>query len=291
MMSILLNRPPRGRSEAFAPESWSLRTRIGMPAIGRGQNHPHGPGTGPDRRVSPLPESIQWAVMGDPLIEVRGLAFRYPDGTEALRGVDFVLREAETVAIFGANGSGKTTFLNHLVGLLEGEGSVSVCGMEVDESNLPAVRQRVGMLFQDSDDQIFMPTIEEDVAFGPLNMGLDEETVRNRVNRSLDQVGLNGQRTRPPHHLSAGERRRAALAGVLATEPEILLLDEPASFLDPPGRKALIQTLRSLPQAKVLVTHEVAVAEALAARAVFFEHGRITGEGSVAEIANRFDWH
>lgn len=228
--------------------------------------------------------------MGNLLIDVRDLAFRYPDGTHALRGINFVLRKAETVAIFGANGSGKTTFLSHLVGLLRGEGSVTVCGMDVNDSNLPAIRQRVGMLFQDSDDQLFMPTIEEDVAFGPLNMGLDAATVQQRVNRCLEQVGLNGQRKRSPHHLSAGERRRAALAGILAMEPEILLLDEPATFLDPPARKGLIQTLQSLPQAKILVTHEVALAESLSDRAVFFEDGAVAGEGSVSEVAGRFDW-
>lgn len=228
--------------------------------------------------------------MSGPLIDVRNLTFRYPDGTQALSDVTFVLRRAETVAVFGANGSGKTTFLNHLVGLLAGDGDLFVCGMAVSKSNLPSIRQRVGMLFQDSDDQIFMPTIEQDVAFGPLNLGLDPAAVRERVDRCLAQVGLNGQRSKPPHHLSAGERRRAALAGILATEPEVLLLDEPATFLDPPARKALVETLRSLPQAKILVTHEVQLARALASRAVFFEEGRIVAEGDVSEIADRFDW-
>ena len=228
--------------------------------------------------------------MSDPLIEVRNLTFRYPDGTEALRNVSFVLRQSETVAIFGANGSGKTTFLNHLVGLLAGDGYVTVCGMAVSKANLPSIRQRVGMLFQDSDDQIFMPTVEQDVAFGPLNMGLDSAAVKDRVDRCLAQVGLNGQRSKPPHHLGAGERRRAALAGILATEPEILLLDEPATFLDPPSRRSLVSTLRSLPQAKVLVTHEVQLASALAGRAVFFEKGRIVAEGGVDELADRFGW-
>ena len=229
--------------------------------------------------------------MGDLLIDVRGLAFRYPDGAEALRGVNFRLRRSESVAVLGANGSGKTTFLNHLVGLLSGqEGSVRVCGLPVTAANLGPIRQRVGMLFQDADDQIFMPTVEDDVAFGPLNLGLSPEVVRERVERSLKQVGLNGQRSKPPHNLSAGERRRAALAGVLATEPEILLLDEPATFLDPPGKRQLVRTLRALPQSKVVVTHEVGVAEALADRAVFFERGTIVAEGTVTEIADRFDW-
>lgn len=229
--------------------------------------------------------------MSDLLIDARNLTFRYPDGVQALQDVSFVLRQGETVAVFGANGSGKTTFLSHLVGLLDGGGTVDVCGMRVDASSLFEVRQRVGMLFQDSDDQIFMPTIEEDVAFGPLNMGLGPEEVQVRVDRALALVGLNGERSRPPHRLSAGERRRAALAGILAVEPEVLLLDEPATFLDPPARNALINTLRSLPQAMVLVTHEIALAEALANRAVFFEDGRIVAEGPVREVADRYNWY
>lgn len=230
------------------------------------------------------------AEVGDAVIDVRDLRYRYPDGVEALRGVNFVLHRAETVAIFGANGSGKTTFLSHLVGLLRGEGLVEVCGLTVNGANLSLIRQRVGLLFQDADDQIFMPTLEEDVAFGPLNMGLDPAQARQRVDRCLEQVGLAAERDRPPHRLSPGARRRAALAGVLAMEPEVILLDEPATFLDPPARKALIETLRALPQAKILVTHEVALAEGLADRAVFFEAGRIVAEGGVREIADRFAW-
>ena len=224
------------------------------------------------------------------LIEVQNLHYSYPDGSEALRGVNFTLREAETVAIFGANGSGKTTFLNHLVGLLHGEGSVTICGMVLNSKNLPAVRQRIGMLFQDSDDQIFMPSLQEDVAFGPLNMGMDEEQVQTLVDHCLKEVGLFEERHRAPHHLSAGDKRKAALAGVLAMKPEIILLDEPATFLDPPARKALINSLRSLPQSKILVTHEVSLAEGLADRAVFFKDGRNIAEGSVREIAERYSW-
>lgn len=222
---------------------------------------------------------------------MRDLEFRYPDGTLALQDVSFTLRPGETVAVFGANGSGKTTFLSHLVGLLRGSGRITVCGMDLSDRNLSAIRQRVGLLFQDSDDQIFMPTVEEDVAFGPRQLGLSPDDVQRRVESSLAQVGLNGQRSKPPHHLSAGERRRAALAGLLATRPEILLLDEPATFLDPPARRALVATLRSLPQAKIVVTHEVSLARELAGRAVFFEKGQIVANGPVAEIAHRYQWH
>ena len=224
------------------------------------------------------------------VIEVRDLRYAYPDGVEALRGVDFTLHEGETVAVFGANGSGKTTFLSHLVGLLQGQGTVKVCGLEVNRENLPAVRQRVGMLFQDSDDQLFMPTVEEEIAFGPLNLGLDVEEVERRIESCLSDVGLSEFRRRAPHHLSAGQKRRAALAGVLAMQPEIILLDEPATFLDPPAKHALVSTLKKLPQAKILVTHDPALAESLATRAVFFEQGCIVAEGTVQELTETHAW-
>ncbi len=228
--------------------------------------------------------------MPEVVIEVRDLRYSYPDGVEALRGVDFTLHERETVAVFGANGSGKTTFLSHLVGLLHGQGSVSVCGLDTTRENLPAVHQRVGMLFQDSDDQLFMPTVEEDVAFGPLNLGLGVEEVERRIETCLSDVGLSEFRQRAPHHLSAGQKRRAALAGVLAMQPDVILLDEPATFLDPPAKQALVSTLQKLPQAKLLVTHDPALAESLATRAVFFEQGRIVAEGSVRELTEEFAW-
>ncbi len=224
------------------------------------------------------------------VIEVRNLRYAYAGGVEALRGVDFVLREGETVAAFGPNGSGKTTFLNHLVGLLRGRGAVKVCGMELTKENLPAVRRRVSMLFQDSDDQLFMPTVEEDVAFSPLSMGLDRDEVQRRVDACLAAVGLSEFRQRAPHRLSAGQKRSAALAGVLAVDPQVILLDEPATFLDPQAKRALIAALRKLPQAKLLVTHDVGMAESLASRAVFFEAGRIVAEGSVKAVAERFSW-
>lgn len=224
------------------------------------------------------------------VIEVRGLRYAYANGVEALRGVDFVLRENETVAAFGPNGSGKTTFLNHLAGLLRGQGSVTVCGMELTKENLPSVRRRVSMLFQDSDDQLFMPTVEEDVAFAPLSLGLESGEVQRRVDRCLASVGLSDCRRRAPHRLSAGQKRSAALAGMLAMDPQVLLLDEPATFLDPQAKRSLVATLRKLPQAKILVTHDVGMAESLASRAVFFEQGRIVAEGAVRAVAERFSW-
>lgn len=225
-----------------------------------------------------------------PLIEVRGLQYTYQDGTAALRGVDFNLGDGETVALLGPNGSGKTTFVLHLVGLMHGQGEVTVCGMPVNKKNLPAVRRKVGILFQDPDEQLFMPTVLEDVTFGPLNLGLDEDEAVERGRRALEQVGMAGVMRKAPYHLSAGEKRRVALAGVLAMEPEILVLDEPTTYLDPPGQRELVALLKRLPQAKILVTHDTVFARELAARAVFFELGRIAGEGTPEELIRRFGW-
>ena len=224
----------------------------------------------------------------EPLIQVRALRFRYPDGVEALRGVDFTLNPGETVALLGANGSGKTTFLLHL--LLRGEGEIRVCGEVLDKGTLPYVRGKVGVLFQDSDDQLFMPTVDEDVAFGPLNLQLPAEEVERRVSESLEKVDMADVCARAPHHLSAGQKRRVALAGVLAMDPQIILLDEPATFLDPPSRRALVDVLRGLHHAQILVTHDIDLARELATRAVFFEQGRVAAEGSLEEIVERFDW-
>lgn len=224
------------------------------------------------------------------LIEVRELAFHYPDGTKALNGVNFQLESNETVALFGANGSGKTTFLHLLVGLLHGEGSIQIDGRLIDQSNVVYARSQVGLLFQDSNDQLFMPSVGQDIAFGPANQGHSPEEVEQRVQVALDAVGLAKLRDRAPHHLSAGQKRRAALAGILAAEPKAILLDEPATFLDPPARASLIETLQALPQAQILVTHDVNLARALAQRAVFFDSGRIVAEGSVDEVAHQQSW-
>ena len=225
-----------------------------------------------------------------PLLEVEDLRFRYPDGAEALAGVDFRLHEGETIALLGPNGAGKTTFLHILVGLLSGQGRVQVIGRPLDRTNIAFARSQIGLLFQDSNDQLFMPTVAEDIAFGPANAGYEEQEVRRRVRRALATVGLVGLQERAPHHLSAGQKRLAALAGILAMEPKIILLDEPATFLDPPARAHLIETLQALPQAKIIVTHDISLARALAQRAVFFERGRIVAEGSVDDVVQAQSW-
>ncbi len=219
------------------------------------------------------------------------MQFRYPDGVEALCGVDFELMPDETVALLGANGSGKTTFLLCLLGLLEGEGEIEVCGKRLEKGTHAYARQRIGVLFQDSDDQLFMPTVAEDVAFGPLNQQMPPEEVERRVEAALRRVSVEDLRERAPHHLSAGQKRRVALAGVLAMDPDIILLDEPATYLDPPSRRELVEVLRELPHAQLIVTHDIPLARELASRAVFFEHGRVAGEGPVDQLVERFGWN
>ena len=226
------------------------------------------------------------------------MRYRYPDGTQALAGIDFHLDQGECAALLGANGSGKTTFVLHLNGLLSGEGSVEVCGIQLnhahgghgDRADLDRVRAKVGLVFQDSDEQLFMPTVLEDVSFGPLNLGLDPEAATARARRMLERVGMAEALEKAPYHLSAGEKKRVAIAGILAMEPEILVLDEPTTFLDPPGQRALAELLMDLPQAKILVTHDVPFAEAMCGRAVFFEKGRIAADGAVSEIVERYGW-
>lgn len=225
-----------------------------------------------------------------PLIEVAGLRYRYDDGTQALDGVDFTLFAGETVAILGPNGSGKTSFILHLNGLLAGEGLITICGRPLDKSNVSQIRRKIGMVFQDSDEQLFMPTVREDVMFGPLNMGAGAGDAERRAAWALDQVGMTHVAEKAPYHLSAGEKRRVAIAGVLAMDPEILILDEPTTYLDPPAQRDLARLLRSLPQAKLIVTHDADFAIALATRGVFFEHGRIVDEGGVAEVIERRNW-
>lgn len=225
-----------------------------------------------------------------PVISVRDLHYQYEDGTVALAGVDFELHPGETVALFGANGSGKTTFVLHLNGLLEGSGSIEVCGLPVKKENLKQVRQKIGIVFQDPDDQLFMPSVLEDVAFGALNLGLSPEQASERARIALEKVGMLESHNKAPYHLSAGQKKRVAIAGVLVMAPEILVLDEPTTFLDPPGQRALTTLLRELPQSKLIVTHDVEFARSLATRAVFFQKGRIAGEGSADRIIEQFQW-
>ncbi|MFI1255702.1 energy-coupling factor ABC transporter ATP-binding protein [Streptomyces netropsis] len=220
-----------------------------------------------------------------PSLEVSGLAFAYPDGHQALFGVDLTVGRGERVALLGPNGAGKTTLVLHLNGILGGGvGSVRVAGLPVDRKHLAEIRRRVGIVFQDPDDQLFMPTVREDVAFGPAAAGLRGAELHARVDEALSRVGMEAFADRPPHHLSFGQRRRVAVATVLAMEPEILVLDEPSSNLDPASRRELADILRSLDVTVLMVTHDLPYALELCPRAVVLSDGVITADGTTQEL-------
>ena len=214
-----------------------------------------------------------------PALDVRGLAFAYPDGHQALYGVDLAVGVGQRVAVLGPNGAGKTTLMLHLNGILSGgAGTVDVHGLRVTKANLPEIRRRVGIVFQDPDDQLFMPTVAEDVAFGPANLGLRGPELDARVEEALTAVSLVDLADRPPHHLSYGQRRRAAVATVLAMRPELLVLDEPSSNLDPASRRELAEILLSLDLTVLMVTHDLPYALQLCPRAVILDEGQIVAD-------------
>jgi cobalt/nickel transport system ATP-binding protein len=224
-------------------------------------------------------------VTSPPSLLVDDLAFAYPDGHQALFGVDLRLERGERVALLGPNGAGKTTLVLHLNGILRGgRGRVEVAGLPVEKGHLTEIRRRVGIVFQDPDDQLFMPTVGEDVAFGPRNLGLPEHEVAARVAEALDQVGMADFAERPPHHLSFGQRRRVAVATVLSMHPEILVLDEPSSNLDPAGRRELAEVLESLPVTMLMVTHDLPYALQLCQRSVVLDRGTVVADGRTPEL-------
>jgi energy-coupling factor transporter ATP-binding protein EcfA2 len=237
-----------------------------------------------------------------PAIRVSGLEYRYPDGKEALRGVDLSIGRVESVAVVGPNGAGKSTLLLHLNGLLPGrprdtaghghtfawgtqdgrrrrEASVWVGGLEVNDRNAPEVRRQVGLVFQDPDDQLFCDTVIEDVAFGPLNQGKSPAEARAVALESLARVDLAGEADRPPHHLSFGERKRACLAGVLACQPSVLVLDEPSANLDPRARRRFIRLLQGLSCTKLIATHDLELVLEVCPRSILLDAGRVIADG------------
>jgi cobalt/nickel transport system ATP-binding protein len=220
-----------------------------------------------------------------PVLDVRGLAYAYPDGHQALAGVDLHVHQGERVALLGPNGAGKTTLVLHLNGILvAGAGTVAVSGMPVEKQHLQEIRRRVGIVFQDPDDQLFMGTVRADVAFGPANLGLTGAALDTRVMAALDLVGMADFADRPPHHLSFGQRRRVAVATVLAMEPEILVLDEPSSNLDPASRRELADILRALDVTVLMVTHDLPYALELCPRAVVLSEGHVVADGTTYDV-------
>ena len=223
--------------------------------------------------------------MSEPSLEVIDLSFAYPDGRQALRDVDLHVHHGERVALLGPNGAGKTTLLLHLNGILRPDsGEVRVAGLVVSDDSALEVRRRVGLVFQDPDDQLFMPTVGQDVAFGPANFGVEGEELEALVAEALGAVSMLEARERPPHHLSYGERRRVAIATVLAMHPEILVLDEPTSNLDPASRRELIDVLRVLPITQLVVTHDLPFALELCPRALVMDEGAIVAGDATVEI-------
>ncbi len=221
-----------------------------------------------------------------PDMEFRQVRYSYEGSREeALRGVDFKIGHGEKVALLGPNGAGKSTLLLHTDGLLlPASGEVVVCGMPVERKTLADVRRRVGMVFQNPDDQLFMPTIEEDVAFGPLNMGLDAGEVEMRISAAMRAVGAEGLRKRSPMQLSGGQKRAVALAAVLAMRPQILVLDEPTANLDGRTRRSLMSVLGRIDSTCIIATHDLAMARALCTRAIVIDEGRVVADGSCAEV-------
>lgn len=217
-------------------------------------------------------------------VEIASLNFSYPDGHSALREVSLTVRSGEKVALVGPNGAGKSTLLLHLNGILEGQGTVRVGGLAVEKPNLARVRALVGLVFQSPDDQLFSPTVFDDVAFGPIYSGLPEPEVRRRVRDALRAVGMEEYERRVSHHLSVGEKKRIAIATVLSMDPEVLVLDEPSAGLDPRARRGLINLLASLPQTILVTTHDLPLVRDLCPRMVIMDGGRIVADGPTPDL-------
>jgi cobalt/nickel transport system ATP-binding protein len=221
--------------------------------------------------------------LGD-IIKVSDLHFAYPDEHVALRGVSFNLCEGDKVALVGPNGAGKSTLMLQLNGILDGRGGIEIGGMRLTRDNLPVIRAMVGLVFQNPDDQLFSPTVFEDVAFGPLHMGLPEDEVLARVDSALEAVRMSSYRERLSHHLSVGEKKRIAIATVLSMNPKILILDEPSAGLDPRARRTLINLLRELPITMLVSTHDIRMVQELFPRTIVMDDGRIVADGMTKEI-------
>lgn len=222
--------------------------------------------------------------MGNKAVEIKTLSYVYPDGAKALEGVDLDIYEGEAVGIIGPNGAGKTTLLLHLNGLLSHESDIKIFGLKMAKGNIREIRKRVGVVFQDPDDQLFMPTVSEDVAFGPVSMGLPKGEAQEAVKKALRSVDLSGYEGRLSHHLSAGEKKRIAIATVLSMSPDILALDEPSSNLDPRHRRDLINLLNGFTISRVIVTHDLELVLDTCSRTVLLDKGKLIAGGTPREI-------
>ena len=229
-------------------------------------------------------EKISYPECEGDVLQVHDLHFSYPDGHSALHGVSFKLCEGDKVALVGPNGAGKSTLMLHLNGILGGRGEIELGGLRLSRDNLPVIRSMVGLVFQNPDDQLFSPTVFEDVAFGPLHMGLPEAEVRTRVDSALEAVRMTSYKDRLSHHLSVGEKKRIAIATVLSMNPSILVLDEPSAGLDPRARRTLINLLRELPITMLVSTHDMRLVQELFPRTIVMDDGNIVADGLTMEI-------
>ncbi|MBL8062888.1 MAG: ABC transporter ATP-binding protein [Anaerolineales bacterium] len=220
----------------------------------------------------------------DNVLMVNELRFSYPDGHAALNGVSLKLCVGDKVALVGPNGAGKSTLMLHLNGILHGQGDIQIAGKRLTRDNLPLIRSMVGLVFQNPDDQLFSPTVFEDVAFGPLHMGLPEADVRARVDAALEAVRMSGYRDRLSHHLSVGEKKRIAIATVLSMNPSLLVLDEPSAGLDPRARRTLINLLRELPITMLVSTHDMTLVKELFPRTIVMDEGLVVADGLTGDI-------
>lgn len=223
--------------------------------------------------------------MSHHIIELTDICFDYPDGTEALRGISFRIVHGESVGIVGANGAGKSTLLLQMNGyLMPSSGSVTIGDLQLNKKTRKEIRKKVGVVFQNPDDQLFMPTVFDDVAFGPLNLGLSPDKVKDRVYDALKTVACLELKDKPPHHLSSGQKSAVAIASIIAMQPDILVMDEPASSLDPKSRRSLINLLKNFRHTKIIASHDLDLILDVCRRCIVIKEGRIMADGPVEKI-------
>lgn len=218
------------------------------------------------------------------MIQFENVSFAYDKTYPVIENLSFTIQEGETVGLIGANGAGKSTIMKLMLGLLEGSGKITVCGLPMNKSNLPAIRQKLGFVLQDSDNQMFMPTVYEDMAFGPRNYGVSKEETENRIDDILATLDLQELKHRHNHKISGGEKRMAAIATILAMEPEAILMDEPSTALDPVNRRTVIRTINALPQTKLIASHDLDMILDTCSRVILLSHGRIVADGDTETI-------
>jgi len=218
------------------------------------------------------------------LIKIENLSFGYPDGQQALTDINLGIYRGDSVAIVGPNGAGKSTLVLHFNGILKSNGHVKLLGKPIDDNNLKWVRSRVGVVFQNPDDQLFSPTVFDDVAFGPMNMGYSQAKVEQAVKMALELVGMSGFEKRSPHHLSVGEKKRVAMATVLSMSPEVLVIDEPTSNLDPRGKWDIIEVLKGFSITKIIVSHDLEMVRELCQRMVIIDRGRVAADAKTIDV-------